>query len=137
MSLGAFSVSLPVADLGASRSFYETLGFAAVGGDQDENWLIMRSGDTVIGLFQGMFDEPILTFNPGIDQQMNPVADFTDVREIQAALRNAGVQLIADTDTTGTDAAHIVLADPDGNRIMIDQHVPHPDATSGPNDDSK
>jgi catechol 2,3-dioxygenase-like lactoylglutathione lyase family enzyme len=129
MSLGAFSVSLPVADLAASRAFYEALGFSPVGGDADENWLILRNGDTVIGLFQGMFDEPILTFNPGIDQQMRPLEDFDDVRQIQERLLAGGVELVAQTDPAGTDPAHIVLVDPDGHRIMVDQHVPRPDAT--------
>lgn len=129
MALGAFSVSLPVADLAASRAFYETLGFAVTGGDADENWLILRNGDTVIGLFHGMFDEPVLTFNPGIDQQMQRLDDFTDVREIQDALRNGGVAMIEDTDPDGTDPAHIVLADPDGHPIMVDQFWPRPDAS--------
>jgi catechol 2,3-dioxygenase-like lactoylglutathione lyase family enzyme len=137
MNLGAFSVSLPVADIAESLTFYEALGFSAVGGDADENWLILRNGEIVIGLFQGMFDEPILTFNPGIDQRMNPVDAFTDVRAIQAALRGADVELVAETDPTGTGPAHIVLNDPDGHRIMVDQHVPAPDATSGPNDDAE
>ncbi len=120
-SLGAFSVSLPVADLAASRAFYESLGFEVTGGDAAENWLIMRQGETVIGLFHGMFDEPILTFNPGIDQQMHRLDEFTDVRDIQAKLVAADVELIEATDPEGTQPAHIVLADPDGHRITIDQ----------------
>jgi len=128
MPLGAFSVSLPVADLAASRAFYEQLGFSVTGGNADENWLIMRSGDTVIGLFHGMFDEPILTFNPGIDQQMQQLDDFTDVRDIQAALSGAGIDPIEGTDPHGTDPAHIVLADPDGHRIMVDQFWPRPES---------
>ena len=126
VSLGAFSVSLPVADLAASRAFYERLGFSVTGGDADENWLILRNGDTVIGLFHGMFDEPILTFNPGINQQMQRLEDFTDVRDIQAALVDGGVELAESTDPDGTDPAHIVLADPDGHRIMVDQFWPRP-----------
>lgn len=129
MSLGAFSISLPVADLATSAAFYEALGFSAVGGDADENWLILRNGETVIGLFEGMFDEPILTFNPGIDQHMRPLEEFADVRQIQERLLADGVELIAQTDPAGTDPAHIVLVDPDGHRIMVDQHVPRPDAT--------
>lgn len=124
LPLGAFSVSLPVADLTASRNFYETLGFQVAGGDADQNWLIMRNGDTVIGLFHAMFDEPILTFNPGTDQQMTRLDDFTDVRDIQAAVLGAGIELIEATDPDGTDPAHIVLADPDGHRIMVDQFWP-------------
>jgi len=126
MPLGAFSVSLPVADLTASQAFYEALGFSVTGGNADENWLILRSGDTVIGLFHGMFAQPILTFNPGIDQQMQQLDDFTDVRDIQAALLGGGVELIEGTDPEGTDPAHIVLADPDGHRIMVDQFWPRP-----------
>lgn len=127
MKLGAFSVSLPVADLARSRSFYESLGFEVTGGNIDENWLIMRNDETVIGLFHGMFDEPILTFNPGIDQQMQPVEGFADVREIQARLLDAGIDLVQATDPDGTEPAHIVVTDPDGNRIMIDQFSPRPD----------
>ena len=126
LPLGAFSVSLPVADLAASRAFYETLGFSVTGGNADENWLIMRNSDTVIGLFHGMFDEPILTFNPGIDQQMQQLDDFIDVRDIQAAILAGGIDLIEDTDPVGDDPAHIVLADPDGHRIMVDQFWPRP-----------
>lgn len=129
MQLGAFSVSLPVADLAASMAFYGALGFEVTGGDPAENWVILRSGDTVIGLFQGMFTEPILTFNPGIDQQMQPVEGFTDVRDIQARLLDAGIELTAPTDPDGVEPAHIVLADPDGHQIMIDQFAPRPDAT--------
>jgi catechol 2,3-dioxygenase-like lactoylglutathione lyase family enzyme len=126
VKLGAFSVSLAVADLEASRRFYETLGFAVSGGDADENWLIMASGDTVIGLFHGMFDENILTFNPGLTQQMGQTSEFTDVRDIQTALQAAGIDLIEDTEPDGTGPAHVVLTDPDGNRIMIDQFFDRP-----------
>lgn len=129
MELGAFSVSLPVADLAASMAFYGELGFEVTGGDPDENWVILRNGDTVIGLFHGMFTEPILTFNPGIDQQMQPVEGFTDVRDIQARLVAAGIELTESTDPDGTEPAHIVLADPDGHQIMVDQFSARPDAT--------
>lgn len=129
MELGAFSVSLPVADLAASMAFYATLGFEQTGGDPDENWVILRNGDTVIGLFHGMFDEPILTFNPGIDQQMQRLERFTDVREIQSRLIDAGVTMVEPTDPDGTEPAHVVLTDPDGNRVMVDQFWPRPDAT--------
>lgn len=128
MELGAFSVSLAVKDIEASRLFYEKLGFSAMGGDQSQGWLIVRNGSTVIGLFQGMFEQNILTFNPGWDQSAIPVASFTDVREVQRLLDAQGVSITtrADPDTTGP--AHIVLSDPDGNVIMLDQHVARPAA---------
>ncbi|MBZ4038038.1 VOC family protein [Novilysobacter selenitireducens] len=123
MELGAFSVSLAVKDLQASRAFYEKLGFSAMGGDAAQGWLILKNGSTVIGLFQGMFEKNILTFNPGWDQAAQPLASFTDVREIQASLDAEGVDITtrADPDTTGP--AHIILSDPDGNVVMLDQHV--------------
>ncbi|WP_342316822.1 VOC family protein [Lysobacter sp. FW306-1B-D06B] len=123
MELGAFSVSLAVKDIEASRVFYEKLGFSRFAGDQSQNWLILRNGSTVIGLFQGMFDKNILTFNPGWDQGANPLASFTDVREVQKSLEAQGITLAtrADADTSGP--AHIILSDPDGNVIMLDQHV--------------
>ena len=123
MELGAFSVSLAVKDLQASRAFYEKLGFSAMGGDAAQGWLILKNGSTVIGLFQGMFEENILTFNPGWDQAAQPLASFTDVRQIQASLDAGGVDITtrADPDTTGP--AHIILSDPDGNVVMLDQHV--------------
>jgi catechol 2,3-dioxygenase-like lactoylglutathione lyase family enzyme len=123
MELGAFSVSLTVKDLGASRSFYEKLGFTAMGGDPSQGWLILKNGSTVIGLFQGMFDTNILTFNPGWDQDAKPLATFTDVREVQRALDAAGVAITTRADPAGSGPAHIVLSDPDGNVIMFDQHV--------------
>ena len=123
MELGAFSVSLAVKDLQASRAFYEKLGFSAMGGDAAQGWLILKNGSTVIGLFQGMFEKNILTFNPGWDQAAQPLASFTDVRQIQASLDAEGVDITtrADPDTTGP--AHIILCDPDGNVVMLDQHV--------------
>ncbi|MBX3142897.1 MAG: VOC family protein [Trueperaceae bacterium] len=123
MELGAFSVSLTVKDIGVSRAFYEKLGFTTMGGDQSQGWLILKSDTTVIGLFQGMFDKNILTFNPGWDQQAQALPSFRDVREIQKALDAQGVEITvrADPDTSGP--AHIVLNDPDGNVIMFDQHV--------------
>ena len=123
MELGAFSVSLAVKNLQASRAFYETLGFSAMGGDAAQGWLILKNGSTVIGLFQGMFEKNILTFNPGWDQAAQPLASFTDVRQIQASLDAEGVDITtrADPDTTGP--AHIILSDPDGNVVMLDQHV--------------
>ena len=122
MDLGAFSVSLSVKDLAASQAFYEKLGFQPVGGDASQNWLILRNGDHVIGLFQGMFDKNILTFNPGWDQQGNETNPFTDVREIQETLKARGVELTREADESGEGPASLTLIDPDGNPILIDQH---------------
>jgi catechol 2,3-dioxygenase-like lactoylglutathione lyase family enzyme len=123
VELGAFSVSLAVKDIEASRSFYEKLGFTAMGGDPSQGWLILKNGSTVIGLFQGMFDHNILTFNPGWDQGANPLESFTDVREVQKSLDAQGVSITTRADHDSTGPAHIVLSDPDGNVIMLDQHV--------------
>jgi catechol 2,3-dioxygenase-like lactoylglutathione lyase family enzyme len=122
MNLGAFSVSLSVRDLAASRDFYAKLGFEVVGGDEAQNWLILRNGDHVIGLFQGMFERNLLTFNPGWDQQGRATASFTDVRDIQRTLRDRGLSLAREADESGTGPASCVLIDPDGNTILIDQH---------------
>lgn len=122
MKLGAFSVSLAVRDIAASRAFYEALGFTSPGDSGDDNWVILTNGTTVIGLFQGMFDGNILTFNPGWDQSAQPVDPFTDVREIQRRLREAGIAMAVEADEATAGPAHIVLNDPDGNTIMIDQH---------------
>ncbi len=122
MDLGAFSVSLSVKDIVASRDFYEKLGFEPVGGNVDDNWLILRNGDHVIGLFQGMFERNILTFNPGWDQQCNETESFTDVRDIQRALRERGVALTSEAEETSQGPASLTLSDPDGNPILIDQH---------------
>ncbi len=123
MDLGAFSVSLNVADLERSRAFYEKLGFHAVGGDAAQNWLIMKNGDHVVGLFQGMFERNILTFNPGWDQSAERLDTFTDVREIQQALKARGLTIVNEADESGTGPASFVVIDPDGNPILIDQHV--------------
>lgn len=123
MSLGAFSVSLAVSDLDASRTFYEALGFEVVGGDAAQNWLILRQDGHTIGLFQGMFDKNILTFNPGWSADAEPLASFTDVREIQRRLKAAGIALQSEADEDSTGPASLVLVDPDGNPILIDQHV--------------
>ena len=123
MKLGAFSVSLAVKDIAASRAFYEKLGFNQVVGDQERNWLILRNGDTTIGLFQGMFEKNLLTFNPGWNSQCETLESYEDVREIQGRLQAAGVALGETADTTTTGPAFITLADPDGNPILIDQHV--------------
>ncbi|MFO7696843.1 MAG: VOC family protein [Anaerolineae bacterium] len=123
MELGAFSVSLAVKDIEASRRFYERLGFEAFMGDQSQNWLIMKNGRHVIGLFQGMFEKNILTFNPGWSQDAQPLTEFTDVRELQRRLIASGVELVAEADESTTGPASIMLEDPDGNTILLDQHV--------------
>ena len=122
MQLGAFSVSLAVKDIAASKAFYEKLGFTAMGGEQSQGWLILKNGDTIIGLFQGMFDKNILTFNPGWDQNAQNLAEFTDVRTIQQHLLAQGITLLQSADESSSGPAHIVLEDPDGNQIMLDQH---------------
>jgi lactoylglutathione lyase len=123
MQLGAFSISLAVKDLEASRAFYEKFGFKPFGGDASQNWLILKNGDHVIGLFQGMFEKNSLTFNPGWDQNASPVENFTDVRELQRQLKAQGVQLAAEADETTTGPAYFMAIDPDGNPILVDQHV--------------
>lgn len=123
MTLGAFSVSLAVKDIAASRRFYEQLGFEAFGGDIDQHWLMLRNGDTVIGLFQGMFERNVLTFNPGWDAQCNTLDNFEDVRAIQARLQAQGVALGSTTDPEASGPGSITLTDPDGNPVLIDQHV--------------
>ena len=122
MQLGAFSVSLAVKDIQASRQFYEKFGFTAFHGDASQGWLILKNGDTVIGLFQGMFEKNMLTFNPGWDAGAQPVERFTDVREIQRRLKAEGVTLVTEADESTTGPAHFVAVDPDGNPILVDQH---------------
>lgn len=123
MELGAFSSSLAVKDLQASRQFYEKLGFTSFAGDPAQHWLIMRNGDHVIGLFQGMFERNMLTFNPGWDQNARPLAAFTDVRDLQRQLRAAGMQFVSEADESTTGPASFVVVDPDGNPVLVDQHV--------------
>ena len=123
MQLGAFSISLAVKDLDASKRFYENFGFSAFAGDASQNWLILKNGDQVIGLFQGMFEKNILTFNPGWDQNAQALDSFTDVREIQRRLKASGVPLTQEADETTTGPASFVAVDPDGNPILVDQHV--------------
>jgi predicted lactoylglutathione lyase len=123
MQLGAFSVSLAVKDIAASRAFYETLGFTVFHGHQEQNWLILKNGDTIIGLFQGMFENNILTFNPGWNQKAETLSEFTDVRELQRQLKANGIPLMTDADETTIGPASFMIADPDGNTILIDQHV--------------
>lgn len=123
MELGAFSVSLAVKDIEASKRFYEALGFTVFMGDQSQNWLIMKNGDHTIGLFQGMFEKNLLTFNPGWDGDARPLNDFTDIRELQRQLKAQGVPFISEADENGSGPASLMVLDPDGNIILLDQHV--------------
>ena len=122
MKLGAFSISLSVKDIKASKAFYESLGFSDLGGVPDENWVIMKNGEKVIGLFQGMFEGNMMTFNPGWDQAAQPLDDFDDIREIQKHLKAEGIALDMQADETTTGPASMMLKDPDGNMILVDQH---------------
>jgi catechol 2,3-dioxygenase-like lactoylglutathione lyase family enzyme len=123
MDLGAFSISLAVKDIGASKEFYEKLGFIVFGGDASQNWLIMKNGDHTIGLFQGMFEVNTLTFNPGWDSNARELDTYTDVRELQRHLKEQGVELISEADESTSGPASFIAVDPDGNPILIDQHV--------------
>jgi lactoylglutathione lyase len=123
MELGAFSVSLAVSDIGASKAFYEKLGFEIFGGDITQNWLILKNGDHVIGLFQGMFEKNTLTFNPGWDSNARKLDAFTDIRELQRHLKGQGVEFLSEADESTTGPASFVVLDPDGNPILVDQHV--------------
>ena len=123
MELGAFSVSLAVKDIEASRIFYQKMGFKVFAGVQSQNWLIMKNGDHAIGLFQGMFDKNILTFNPGWNKEAQPLKTFTDIRELQRQLKDRGVKMISEADERSTGPASFMVADPDGNTILVDQHI--------------
>jgi len=123
MELGAFSISLAVKDIAASKAFYEKLGFRVFHGDISQNWLIMKNGDHAIGLFQGMFEKNILTFNPGWDNNAQKLDTFTDVRDLQRKLKAQGVELASEADELTTGPASFIAIDPDGNPILIDQHV--------------
>jgi lactoylglutathione lyase len=123
MQLGNFSISLAVKDIEASKKFYEKLRFTVFGGDQSQNWLILKNGDTNIGLFQGMFENNILTFNPGWNSEAQPLGEFTDVRELQRQLKANGVEIMAEADESTTGPGSFMIADPDGNTILVDQHV--------------
>lgn len=123
MELGAFSISLTVKDLEVSRNFYEKLGFKVFAGDPSQNWLILKNGDHTIGLFHGMFERNILTFNPGWGQNARKLASFTDVRELQRQLKARGVQPAKEADESTTGPASFVVVDPDGNPILVDQYV--------------
>jgi lactoylglutathione lyase len=122
MQLGAFSISLAVKDIHASKAFYEKLGFTTLGGVLDQNWIILKNGPHIIGLFQGMFEKNMLTFNPGWDQDAKNVDPFTDVRELQKQLKDAGVALLSEADEKTTGPASFLLTDPDGNPVLVDQH---------------
>ncbi len=123
MNLGAFSVSLAVKDIEKSKAFYEKLGFTVCAGSEEQHYLIMDNRGHKIGLFQGMFDKNILTFNPGWDQQANPLAEFTDVRELQREIKASGIEVQTEADESTTGPASLFLVDPDGNPILLDQHV--------------
>lgn len=123
MDLGAFSISLSVKDLETSKSFYEKLGFKQFAGDASQNWLILKNGDHAIGLFQGMFEGNILTFNPGWDKDASKLESFTDVRDLQRQLKAQGVELASEADEETSGPASFMVTDPDGNQILVDQHV--------------
>lgn len=123
MELGAFSISLAVKDINASKDFYEKFGFSVIGGDISQNWLILRHNDHTIGLFQGMFEKNTLTFNPGWDKNAAPLETFTDVRDIQRQLKAQGVEILDEADEATTGPASFIAIDPDGNPILVDQHV--------------
>lgn len=123
MSLGAFSVSLAVKDIAQSRSFYEALGFTVIGGDQTQNWLILRNGDHTIGLFQGMFENNIMTFNPGWDKDCNTLESFDDVRQVLQRCKDAGLNVTSESVDNASGPGSFTLSDPDGNAILFDQHV--------------
>ena len=123
MQLGAFSISLAVKDIQASSAFYEKLGFTVFGGDASQNWLILKNGDCVIGLFQGMFEKNSLTFNPGWRQDASSLEVFTDVRELQRELKAQGISIMAEADEKTKGPASFIVIDPDGNPVLVDQHV--------------
>ncbi|MFO7826699.1 MAG: VOC family protein [Cyclobacterium sp.] len=123
MNLGAFSISLNVKDLRTSRDFYEKLGFSVFGGDLDKNYLIMKNGNALVGLFQGMFENDLLTFNPGWDENAQKLKQFDDIRSIQKKLKEEGVSLVTEADESSSGPGSFVVMDPDGNAILVDQHV--------------
>ena len=126
MRLGNFSISLAVKDIARSREFYEKLGFRVIMGEQKHNWLILQNDTATIGLFQGMFERNVMTFNPGWDRSGNTLADFDDVRDIQLRLREQGLTVAPEADESTTGPASLMVFDPDGNPVLIDQHVPAP-----------
>jgi len=126
VKLGNFSISLAVKDIKASKAFYEKLDFKVVGGDLEQNWIILQNGTTTVGLFQGMFERNIMTFNPGWTHKQETLKDFQDVRELQRTLKERGIELQSEADETTDGPASFTFVDPDGNPILIDQHVPKP-----------
>ncbi|MEH7883780.1 VOC family protein [Bacillus sp. JJ1609] len=122
MKLGAFSVSLTVKDIHVSKAFYEKLGFDSLGGDISQNWLIMKNENCIIGLFQGMFEKNILTFNPGWNEKAENLESFTDIRELQKQLKESGIKILTEADESSEGPAHFMIEDPDGNQILVDQH---------------
>lgn len=122
MNLGVFSLSLNVSDIEVSKQFYENLGFEVFGGVLEQKWLIMKQGDTIIGLFEGQLDSNIMTFNPGWDSNCGEVNPFTDVRDIQKELKDKGVEFVKEAETSTTGPEHFIILDPDGNTILVDQH---------------
>ena len=129
MRLGNFSISLAVKDIARSREFYEKLGFRVIMGEQKHNWLILQNDTATIGLFQGMFERNVMTFNPGWDRSGNTLTDFDDVRDIQLRLREQGLTVAPAADESTTGPASLMVFDPDGNPVLIDQHVPGPSRT--------
>jgi catechol 2,3-dioxygenase-like lactoylglutathione lyase family enzyme len=123
MELGAFSISLTVKDIQASKDFYEKLGFEFFGGDISQNWMILKNGDHVIGLFQGMFEKNMLTFNPGWDNNAQELDTFTDIRDLQRQLKEQGMEFVSEADENATGPASFIVMDPDGNPILVDQHI--------------
>lgn len=123
LPLGCFSISLAVKDIAASRAFYEALGFTTMGGQVEQGWLILRNGSAIVGLFQGMFERNMLTFNPGWDSNAAPLPEYVDVREIQRPLRASGIEIATAADESSSGPGHLTVVDPDGNPVLIDQHV--------------
>ena len=123
MQLGAFSISLAVKDIEASKTFYGKLGFRVFGGELSQNWLILKNGDHTIGLFQGMFEKNMLTFNPGWDASAREISRFADIRDLQRRLKQSGIEFVSEADETATGPASFIIEDPDGNPILVDQHV--------------
>lgn len=123
MTLGAFSISLSVKDIKVSKQFYETLGFSVYAGQLEKNYLIMKNGNALVGLFQGMFENNILTFNPGWDENANKLDSFDDVRTIQKHLKTSGIKLVTEADESTSGPASFMVLDPDGNMVLLDQHV--------------
>ena len=123
MKIGNFSLSLAVKDIAASRAFYEGLGFTAFHDQSEQGWMILKNGNCTLGLFQGMFEDNIMTFNPGWDENGEPADDFTDIREIQRRMKESGVAMVQEADESSSGPASCIFADPDGNQILLDQHV--------------